>query len=58
MDNRGNKSNLFVKVISTFDKIIPEQNTLILCDIDDTVLRYNLSFGYFFNKVKNQLKDA
>lgn len=58
MDNRGNKSNLFVKVISTFGKIIPEQNSLILCDIDDTVLRYNLSFGYFFNKVKNQLKDV
>lgn len=57
MDNIGNKINLFVKVISTFDKIIPHENSLILCDIDDTVLRYDLSFEHFFNKVKKQLED-
>jgi hypothetical protein len=57
MDYISNKAKLFVKVISTFDKIIPDVNSLILCDIDDTVLRYDLSLKYFFNNVKKELKD-
>lgn len=43
--------------IKSFISVIPhiKENTLIICDIDDTFLRYEKGFGYFY-KVKK--KDA
>lgn len=40
------------KIITTFDQVeIPEdKTTLVLCDIDDTILRYPLSFRDFYKK--------
>jgi len=56
MEQNNKTTKLTVKVINTFDKIIPIEKSLILCDIDDTVLRYNLTFKDFYSKVKNELK--
>ena len=40
--------------IKSFLSVIPhiKENTLIICDIDDTFLRYEKGFGYFYDKVK------
>ena len=45
--------------IKSFISVIPhiKENTLIICDIDDTFLRYEKGFGYFYDKVKTK-KDA
>ena len=45
------------KIITTFDQVdIPEdKTTLVLCDIDDTILRYPLSFKDFY---KNEITSA
>jgi acid phosphatase class B len=42
--------------IKSFISIIPhvKDKTLIICDIDDTFLRYEKGFGYFYDKVKSK----
>ena len=41
--------------IKSFISVIPhiKENTLVICDIDDTFLRYEKGFRYFYDKVKN-----
>ena len=40
--------------IKSFISVIPyiKENTLIICDIDDTFLHYEKGFGYFYDKIK------
>ena len=40
--------------IKSFISVVPyiKENTLIICDIDDTFLRYEKGFGYFYDKMK------
>jgi len=44
--------------IKSFISVIPhiKPNTLIICDIDDTFLRYEKGFGYFYDKMKQKSK--
>jgi uncharacterized HAD superfamily protein len=44
--------------IKSFLSVIPhiKENTLVICDIDDTFLRYEKGFGYFYDKVKHNPK--
>ena len=44
--------------IKSFISVVPhiKPNTLIICDIDDTFLRYEKGFGYFYDKVKQKSK--
>jgi len=48
--------------IKSFISVIPhiKENTLVICDIDDTFLRYEKGYGYFYDKVKanHTKKDA
>jgi hypothetical protein len=42
-----------IKTISSFnDVIIRKEKTLILCDIDDTVISYDKNFDFFYNSIK------
>lgn len=46
------------KVVSTFDDIpITKKNTLVLCDIDETVLTPAISFKQVYNNELNRLLD-
>ena len=41
------------KIIYSFDEIIiAKNNPLILCDIDDTILRFNYNLVHFYNEAK------
>lgn len=44
--------------IKSFISVVPhiKPNTLIICDIDDTFLRYEKGFGYFYDKMKQKPK--
>jgi predicted secreted acid phosphatase len=57
-NNNGDRKKPIITKINTFDKITIEKNSLILCDIDDTVLRYDLSLDDFYLKIKKTLKDS
>jgi hypothetical protein len=50
-----------IKIINTFNDIsITKENTLILCDIDDTVLTFkhlDKDFMYFYNMIKQDFPD-
>ena len=42
-----------VKTINSFDEIIITKNkSLILCDIDDTILRFSYNINHFYNNAK------
>lgn len=49
-------SNNF-KTINTFNNIDIIENTLVVCDIDDTLLRYELGWLYFFNKYMQEFNN-
>lgn len=44
------------KIINNFNDIEIELKTLIICDIDDTILKYNKDLNYFIN-LNNQTID-
>jgi hypothetical protein len=40
-------------IIHTFDDVsLTNEGTLIVCDIDDTLLRYERNLNYFYQKLK------
>lgn len=45
------------KVVHSFKNIEIYEKTLIVCDIDDTLLRYELSWQHFFLKHKEQFNN-
>lgn len=52
-NNSTNINN--IKTISLFNDVtIRKEKTLILCDIDDTVIAYDKNFDFFYNSVKNR----
>jgi hypothetical protein len=60
MNNEVNneKTKLSIKKINTFNSIEIKEKSLILCDIDDTVLRYKLTLDDFVVKTKKYLEDV
>ncbi len=46
------------EIINSFDSIdITNKNTLVICDIDDTVIHFQKSVYYFYEKLKNMFMN-
>jgi hypothetical protein len=44
--------------IHTFDDVsLTQEGTLIICDIDDTLLRYERNLGYFYHNLKHSFPE-
>lgn len=51
------KTKLKIKKINSFELVEIKENSLVLCDIDDTVLRFDLNFDDFYFKTKKHIQD-
>jgi hypothetical protein len=51
-------SNENFKIVYTFNEIDINDKTLVVCDIDDTLLRYEVSWQYFFNKFMKEFNNC
>lgn len=49
------KEKLRILKINSFNLIDIKQNSLILCDIDDTILRYQHNIDYFIEKSRREI---
>lgn len=56
--NQDIPSNLKIYKTDTFEKIFIKPNSLILCDIDDTILRYEFKLDYFIEMARKDLLDT
>lgn len=45
------------KTIYTFHEIDITENTLVICDIDDTLLRYEVNWDYYFYKFMQEFNN-
>ncbi len=52
-----NSTKLVLKKINSFNCIEIKEGSLVLCDIDDTVLRYDLTLDDFVISTKKHLED-
>jgi hypothetical protein len=55
MDSK--QTNLDIEIINSFNRIQIKNNTLVLCDIDDTVLRYKLDLNHFYKDTHKYLME-
>jgi len=51
------KPKLIIKKINSFNLIDVKENSLVLCDIDDTVLRFDLNLDDFYSSTEKYLKE-
>jgi hypothetical protein len=53
--NELKKEKLKIFKIKSFNLVDIKQNSLILCDIDDTILRYQYNMDYFIEKSRREI---